>query len=84
MGDALGFGGGEVAGFGAVGGEVVEFPGLVVGADEFPVALANGLIAFVFEAEDFVVGLGVGAGEGGKEAAAFAGMLAAGGIEAGG
>jgi hypothetical protein len=49
--DAAGFGAGEIVEFGTVLFEVVEFPGLGVFADEFPVAIADGLVAFVFPEE---------------------------------
>lgn len=56
-GGAGGLGGGEVVEFGAVGREVVEFPGAAaVEADEFPVADTDGGVAFVFPEEGAVGG----------------------------
>ena len=47
-GEALNFGGflrSEIGLLGGVGGEVEELPGLVAGAEEFPVAVAGGGLA---------------------------------------
>ncbi len=80
--DAAGLAAGEVAEFGTVLFEVVEFPGFGVFADELPIAIADGLVAFVLpeeaagggwwleeiEAFDGLGWFGVGEGaEGGEE-----------------
>ena len=39
--------GGQVVSFGAVGFQVVEFPGFVLFGDKFPVAVADGTVAFM-------------------------------------
>jgi hypothetical protein len=40
LGDELGMFGGEVVGFAAVDGQVVQFPGIALGGDDLPIAAA--------------------------------------------
>ena len=63
--------GGEVVHFGAVGGDVVEFP-LTFDAfgDEFPFTIADGAVAFVLE-EDGFAALDGASFESGNEGSAF-------------
>ena len=45
--DAFRMSGSEVGAFSPVVGEVVQFPVVVASRDEFPIADANGLVAFM-------------------------------------
>ncbi len=71
--DAVGVLGGEVVGFGTVGVEVVEFPGLVLLRDQLPAAVADGAVALVFPDEGTGALEGF-ASKGGTEAGAFHGL----------
>ena len=67
--------GGEVYPFGAVVWDVVEFPGAFEAfCDEFPVAMADGAVAFVLEEDGFVSLDGL-AFEGGGEGGSFYGSF---------
>ena len=68
--DALWFGHGEVAGFGAVEFGIVQLPGLILHGDELPLAVANGAVALMLPNERFGPS-DLRAGQNGSQARAF-------------